>query len=240
MGRHAAELARPALLALAASSRGPAPFVPPQLELDLFDGRAYVGLVPFTMTGVRPVGLPSVWGLSSFHETNVRTYVRLAAATQASGSSVSMRPTRSPCSWPEACSTCPTTTRGCSWSVNALRKPRPLNHPLRRRSARPGPLPASYAIRATPGGTPQPAQPGTLEHFLVERYILYTLWKSRLYQCRVSHTPYPLQTANALSIDETILAAAGIDRPATPPLAHFASGVNVEVFPLRAIEPSRP
>lgn len=53
------------------------PLVPAQLELDLYDGRAYVGLVPFTMTGVRPVGLPSVPGVSSFHETNVRTYVRL-------------------------------------------------------------------------------------------------------------------------------------------------------------------
>ena len=50
--------------------------VPPQLELDLFEGNAYVGLVPFTMTGVRPVGLPPLWGLSSFHETNLRTYVR--------------------------------------------------------------------------------------------------------------------------------------------------------------------
>ena len=54
------------------------PLVPPQLDLDLFDGMAYIGLVPFTMTGVRPVGLPPVRGLSSFHETNVRTYVHRA------------------------------------------------------------------------------------------------------------------------------------------------------------------
>ena len=50
--------------------------LPPGLEVDLFEGRAYVGLVPFTMAGVRPAGLPSVRGLSNFHETNVRTYVR--------------------------------------------------------------------------------------------------------------------------------------------------------------------
>ncbi len=53
------------------------PLIPAELELDLFDGTAYVGLVPFTMKGVRPVGLPAVAGLSCFHETNVRTYVRL-------------------------------------------------------------------------------------------------------------------------------------------------------------------
>src|SRR4051812_28039989 len=51
------------------------PLVPRGLDLDLFEGRAYVGLVPFTMMGVRPVGLPSVRWLSNFHETNVRTYV---------------------------------------------------------------------------------------------------------------------------------------------------------------------
>src|SRR3954453_2487739 len=49
--------------------------IPEGLELHVLEGRAYVGLVPFTMTGVRPVGLPSVPWLSSFHETNVRTYV---------------------------------------------------------------------------------------------------------------------------------------------------------------------
>jgi uncharacterized protein YqjF (DUF2071 family) len=52
--------------------------IPPQLELDLFEGTAYVGLVAFTMTGVRPRGLPAVPGLSRFHETNLRTYVRVA------------------------------------------------------------------------------------------------------------------------------------------------------------------
>ena len=53
------------------------PLIPPPLDLDLFQGTAYVGLVPFTMTGVRPIGLPAVRGLSNFHETNVRTYVRV-------------------------------------------------------------------------------------------------------------------------------------------------------------------
>ncbi len=47
------------------------PLIPADLELDLFEGMAYVGLVPFTMTGVRPIGLPAVVGLSNFHETNV-------------------------------------------------------------------------------------------------------------------------------------------------------------------------
>src|SRR2546425_10260967 len=53
------------------------PLLPPVLTLDTFEGHAYIGLVPFTMTGVRPVWAPPVAPLSDFHETNVRTYVHL-------------------------------------------------------------------------------------------------------------------------------------------------------------------
>src|SRR5262249_8264073 len=51
--------------------------LPAPLELDLHEGRAFVGLVPFTMSGVRPVGVPPAPWLSRFHETNVRTYVHV-------------------------------------------------------------------------------------------------------------------------------------------------------------------
>jgi uncharacterized protein len=209
-------------------------FIPPELELDLFDGTAYVGLVPFTMTGVRPVGLPAVWGLSSFHETNVRTYVRLASRDPGvwffsldAANSIAVRLARSLFHLPY---------HHARMLMEREHPPRATDPPTRLYAGvrrRPGPLPASYAIRATPGGTPGPAQPGTLEHFLVERYSFYTFWKGRLYRCRVHHHPYPLQSANILSLDETLLAAAGLGRPATSPLAHFASGVNVEVFPLK-------
>ncbi len=216
------------------------PLVPPQLQLDLFDGNAYLGLVPFTMTGVRPVGLPPVKGLSSFHETNVRTYVQVDG--------------RNPGVWffsLDAASSC------------AVRFARKFFHLAYHRARMflereptdsmgqsktivyagvrhwPGPLPASYAIRATPSGIIQPAQPGTLEHFLVERYVLYTLWQNWLYEGRVYHAPYPLETARILSLDETLLLAAGFDRPQTAPLAHFAAGVDVEVFTLRRVEHER-
>src|SRR3569832_2218087 len=52
-----------------------APMLPPGLTLDTFEGRAYVGLVPFTMIGVRPVWFPRFPPITDFHETNVRTYV---------------------------------------------------------------------------------------------------------------------------------------------------------------------
>jgi uncharacterized protein len=96
----------------------------------------------------------------------------------------------------------------------------------------PPPLPASYLIRGQVTGTGRPAVPGTLEHFLVERYLLYTRFKDRLYQGQVHHLPYPLQPATVSYLDENLLAAAGLERPPTPPHVLFAAGVDVEVYAL--------
>jgi len=52
------------------------PLIGKGLELDLFDGAAWVGLVPFVLSGVRFGGLPVLPGFGAFPETNVRTYVR--------------------------------------------------------------------------------------------------------------------------------------------------------------------
>ncbi len=209
------------------------PLVPPQLDLDLFEGTAYVGLVPFTMTGVRPVGLPPVRGISTFHETNVRTYVH--------------RQGRDPGVW--------------FFSLDAANRlavflartffhlpyfevrmflqrepaerptdPRPILYAGVRR--RPHPRPASYLIRGLPCGQAHPAEFGTLEHFLVERHLLYALANDQLYVGQVHHCPYPVQSAKLLSLDETLLAAAGLSRPDVPPLAHFSDGVDVKIYAL--------
>lgn len=212
------------------------PVVPQKLELDLFEGAAYVGLVPFTMTGVRPTGLPAVWGVSSFHETNVRTYVHYRGRDPGvwffsldAANSIAVRLARSLFHLPYH-------------RASMFLEHQPTQEPNQPATilyagvrAWPKPLPASYAIRATPIGAVGPAQSGTLEHFLVERYILYALHNTRLYKGSVHHTPYPVQSATLHSLDETLLAAAGIERPRISPLAHFAAGVKVEVFGLRSV-----
>ena len=81
-----------------------------------------------------------------------------------------------------------------------------------------------------------PAAVGTLEHFLAERYLLYASRRGRLYRGQVHHEPYPLQAAEVPSLEENLVAAAGISRPDGPPLAHYASGVRVEVFPLQRLK----
>ena len=208
--------------------------VPPQLDLDLFEGRAYVGLVPFTMTGVRPVGLPPAPGGSSFHETNVRTYVHRAGrdpgvwffsldAANRLAVLAARRFFHLPYFHARMFLERETLGRAAEPHVN-------LYAGVRRG---PGPLPASYLIRAQATGPVRTAQPGTLEHFLVERYILYSTAGSRLYRGQVHHHPYPLQSAEVHSLHENLLAAAGIARPESAPLAHFATGVDVRVYRLQ-------
>ena len=194
--------------------------IPPHLELDLFEGSAYVGLVPFTMTAVRPVGIPAIWGLSSFHETNVRTYVHHRGRDPGvwffsldAANSIAVRLARSLFHLPYHHARMFLEDE----PAGALNNPSTILYAGVREW--PAPLPASYAIRATPEGAVQPSLPGTLEHFLVERYILYAVGKTRLYQGYVHHTPYPLQPAKIHSLDETILAAAGITRPPIAPLS---------------------
>ncbi len=82
----------------------------------------------------------------------------------------------------------------------------------------------------------EPAKLGSLEYFLAERYLLYsTSRRGALFKGRVHHLPYPLQVAELRSLEESALRAAGIDRPAASPLAHYASGVTVEVFGLERV-----
>jgi uncharacterized protein YqjF (DUF2071 family) len=205
------------------------PLVPAPLEIDTFDGMAYIGLVPFTMRRVRPHWLPPPIARFSenFHETNVRTYVRLNG--------------EKPGVW--------------FWSLDAANLPAVIaartwfklpyfwanmdlqtqNDTLKYFGRRlwPGPKPAQYEIVCRTLPDIQTAAPGTLEHFLVERYRLYSQRGSTLYSGCVQHAPYPLQRAKVLSLHENVIQAIGIQRPATEPLAHYARGVEVEIFGLQ-------
>jgi hypothetical protein len=203
--------------------------VPEALEIDTFEGRAYVGLVPFTMHGVRPPWLPPLPGLSRFHEVNVRTYVHLAGR-EPGVFFLSL----------DAASRLAVLGARAFWKLPYHFAAMDLRHEgaaIRYTSSRrwPGPRPAVCRLRYGPRGDAAPARPDRLEHFLAERYLLYTTSRGRILRGRVHHAPYPLQAAECPELDETLLQAAGIERPAQAPLAHYAAGVDVEVFPRETV-----
>jgi uncharacterized protein YqjF (DUF2071 family) len=210
--------------------------IPPQLTVDTFEGNAYVGLIPFTMTGVRPVMTPPLPWVSSFHEINVRTYVH--------------REGREPGVWffsLDASSPIAVAAARAAYKLryfhsqiefNATKAAIPTIDFSSQRDDPQGAKPANCRARYQPmEGVVAAASPGTIEHFLIERYILYaTDSDHRLYRARVHHQPYPMQRAEILELEETLIWAAGIKRSEAIPLRHYASEVNVKVYPLKPVE----
>jgi uncharacterized protein len=199
--------------------------LPSGLEVDTFEGRAYVGLVPFTVHGTRPPLLPAVPVLSRFHEVNLRTYVH--------------RGGREPGVWFFSLdATSRTTVIGArAWFRLAYHFARIRMHveaeaQVRFESSRswPGPRPAGCSLRYRPSGPVRRAEPGSLEFFLVERYILYARTGDGLRQGRVAHDPYPLQPGQVDGFEETLSAAARVPRADGDRIVHYASGVSVRIY----------
>jgi uncharacterized protein YqjF (DUF2071 family) len=203
-----------------------APLLPAELSLDTWEGDAWVGLVPFHMSGVRPRWSP--WGVR-FLETNVRTYVHFRG--------------REPGVWffsLEANHRLAVQIARARWrlnyhwaEMNASRQGNVLRYECRRHRS-PGDY-SRIAVRLpdTDAAPLHHAQTGSLESFLVERYILYSGERSgKLWRGRVHHRPYFVQPAELLESSESLLAANGIHAEDQPCHVLYCAGVDVEIFPL--------
>jgi hypothetical protein len=196
------------------------PTVPDELPLDLHDGKAWVGLVAFDVAGARPPLLPGALGID-FLETNTRTYVRLPGGDPAvwfyaldASSKIAVEGARLAYGLPY-------------WRAEMSRASdggSELYHTTRDELG-----PAELEVRYRTGEPLGTAAPGSLEEFLIERYVLHTVDGGEIGTVRVRHEPYPLREVEVEAWREGLLAAAGLQRPGDPPLAHFADGVDVEV-----------
>lgn len=204
------------------------PLLPPELTIDTFEGRAYVGVVPFTMRDVAPRWAPSVPGISHFHELNVRTYVHHEG--------------RDPGVWffsLDAAGTVAVLAARAGWGLPYHRASMDLEvngdevlYSSRRRW--PGPKPADLRVRYRIGEALGPAQPGTFEHFLCERYILFAPDGKSVRKGHVHHKPYPLRRATVLELEQSMVAVQGLPQSPDPPHALCAAGVDVDIY---ALEP---
>lgn len=87
--------------------------------------------------------------------------------------------------------------------------------------------PAEFRARYRHMGTPSAPEPGTLEHFLTERYCLYNVEKGKVYRAEIAHMPWPLQSAEADVERNTMSQVAGISLPQDKPVLHFARELDV-------------
>jgi len=204
--------------------------LPPGLTVDVFQDRAWVGIVPFFMEKVRPAGLPAVPWISSFMELNVRTYVRDAAGRPGVWF-YSLDCNR----WPAV----EIARRGfhlpyqhAAMSARRETDGSRVYHCQRRPASRN----ALAGFQYQAAGPVFQAVAGTLECFLAERYRLFSWHPGRRQLCtgEVWHEPYPLQ---AVSVSQWSTAPAGWNGDFLlegPPVAqHYAGHVDVGIFPLR-------
>ena len=93
-----------------------------------------------------------------------------------------------------------------------------------------------HDVRYRIGEPLAPSQPGTLEFFFLERYLLFVERHGKAYVGQVYHTPYPARRAEVLQVSDGLLSAAGLDSCDGPPaFAHYSPGVDVEVFDLSRV-----
>jgi uncharacterized protein len=201
--------------------------IPAGLRLDLLDGSAYVSLLSFAMEGVRPVFFPELLSLRTL-EVNVRTYVRGPDGVPGiyfhSLDAASLRAVIGG-----------RRAFGLPYHPAAMRMSGddPIEYVSVRRWGRGPRLSVTYRVGRR---LPDP-RPGTPEHFLVERYVFFVRRRRGLFSCRVRHTPYTLHDADVLSLDDGLVAAAGIPLPGERPSAvHWSPGADVEVEWLRRVD----
>jgi len=204
------------------------PRVPGELELDTFDEQAWIGIVPFHMSNVAPLGVPAIPWLSAFPELNVRTYVRVGR--KAGVYFFSLDASRTPAVLAARA------LFGLPYFLASMRVDAGAGavHYISRRTA--SRVRAELVASYRPAGPPAVPVPGSLEYFLTERYCLFTVdRRRRVHRVDIHHPPWPLQPADAEIAINTMADASGIRLPATAPLLHYAKRQDIVAWlPLRA------
>lgn len=200
------------------------PLVPASLPIDTFERRAWLTVAPFHME-IRPRGTPAPPGFSRIPELNCRTYVTIDGKPGVYFFSLDI------------------TSRAAVWGARTF-----YHLPYFRAEMhveKTGDY-VSYSSRrlrreATWRGAYSPisdvwqAAPGSVEHFLTERYCLYTAHRNRVYRADIHHLPWPLQRAHAEIHENTIAEAAGVALSGPPVVLSFAREIEVLVWPLRLL-----
>jgi uncharacterized protein YqjF (DUF2071 family) len=189
------------------------PLVPATFELDLFEAQAWVAVVPFHMTNVAPRAVPALPWISAFPELNVRTYVRMNG--RGGVYFFSLDATN-----PVAVGIARTLVHLPYFTamMKVEEKDGWIEYHSRRATGS-----AQFEGRYRPVGPAHPPVPGTLEHFLTERYCLFTMNKAgQPLSLDIHHPPWPLQRAEAEITENTMAKAACIHLPAVAPLLHFS------------------
>lgn len=203
--------------------------LPEGLFADCFDGKAHVGIVAFGLSGIRPWWSPAIPHLSEFLELNVRLYCHDGAG-HAGIYFLSLDCDRAAAVWGARC------VWGLPYThahIASMNQADATHFRCRRRGEAQA---ATFAWRPTaPAAVPAP---GTLEHFLVDRYRLFVRDKRGVVRHGdVFHPPYEVAPVALDAWSGEPLGWDGLPVPEDAPMsALVCPGVDVEVFALKRLE----
>jgi uncharacterized protein len=191
------------------------PRLPDGLEVDTFDGKAWVSITPFRLTGLRPPLFPRALG-QTFPETNVRTYVRGPEG---------------PAIWFFSLDAARLN------AVVGARATYGLPYYWSNMQVQANPTEVSYFTdrggRATAririAKKQKIEHPSSLDDFLTARFRLYSTLASRLITAEVEHPPWPLHRLEILQLDESLRRAKSLDFPTADFLTHYSPGVDTKI-----------
>jgi len=202
--------------------------LPDPYRVDTFEGAAWVGVIPFRMERIRLPGLPSLGPLSTFPETNVRTYVvdpdgrrgvwfASLDVTRLLPALVARSTYRLPYAWAR---------------MSIERTGDELRYTSRRRWPRGE---ATSDLRVRVGAPIDPGEIGALDHFLTSRWALGSTLLGRALWAGVDHGAWPLHRGELVDGVETLTRAAGLPTPVGPPNVLWSPGVEVRIGPPRRV-----
>jgi uncharacterized protein len=202
-----------------------ADMLPEGLVPDVVDGSAWIGLTPFRVERERVLALPPMPGVSSYAETNVRTYVRhrdgrdglwffsvdVSSILDAFAARMALLP----------------------YNLASMSVTKAEGNVRYRCHRRIGPS-AHHRIEIEPGAE---VAPDELITALTGRWRAFTSVMGLLQEVAVDHEPWPLRVAEVRALDETMLEAAGLPAPTDPPMVHYSEGVDARLGLPRAWRP---
>ncbi len=199
------------------------PLIPAPLEIETFDGTPWISVIPFYMTGVRMRATPPVPTANAFLELNVRTYVMLDGIpgiwffSLDCESTLAVMGARMGISLPYFRA-----------DMRMRRGDKGFEYDSQRWSINGTPAAFSGTYRGV--GLPFTPPPDSLDHFLAERYCLYSSDGKRIWRGDIFHPRWSLQAAEAQIDTNSMIAAAGISAPGHEPLLHFSEFQDVRFW----------
>ena len=199
--------------------------IPAGLEVDTYDGSAWLGVVPFTMWDIRafPPYVPRIPALSAMHELNVRSYVHRNGVPGVWFFSLD-------------CTSEPAVLAARTFyylpyykaHIDLEQQDQNITYESHRLEA----PAARFLGRWEIGERLESANPDSIEFFLTERYCLYSEQRGQLFRSRIFHQPWPLQSARIDFVESSMIESLGLPTPEGDALLHYAESISVEIWKL--------